>query len=135
MKGKCEIRVSNASGGRLENYMHLSIQDERSRVVFLSVDLSYSEFGEIIAGHGKIVDVEYRDLDKIGMKAELKHEIVTVPEFGVWNLSEEQLKELVKDYEVDGWVADYDDLRNHHRSVGPTKRRVTFRRHVPAEEG
>lgn len=112
-------------------YIEITVQDDLSRVEFLRVRMGLAEFAKAITGLGN-VECEFDWYPKfVGMRHEVKVLSIPVQNFSA---AEEERKEILAPYEVDGWMARADDLGNHHnmrRVADGYLCSVTFSRYVP----
>ena len=107
--------------------IRVEITDDLARVRFLTVEMDPVTFSKMLMGRHEVeCELELRGLNFIGMKAENKNEIVLCKPFKD-SLAVKTRK--MNQMEVDGWLGDVNDLKNHHnyRNNGVA---VTFRRHV-----
>jgi len=128
------------------DYFSLEITDERSGLLFLSIDLSMEQFARLVASRGDIsgIPVTLRGMDKIGMRHERKTidiEFPTTDELRWGDGYMVEVRERVKEFEVDGWQASAYDLKgfNGHRlkrdtKAGVERYSVGFDRWVPWSE-
>ena len=112
MNGKITISRYNDFGNK--DPIHILITDVRSGIRFCDVQMSLENFTKAITGVS-LQDCEFfvREMNKIGMKRELKHEFIQRPEgFSSWSNNEKI--EFLKPYNIDGWEGSLNDLENHH---------------------
>jgi hypothetical protein len=124
--GKCHLsigRVINSSG---DDYILLSIQDELSGCSILEAECSLEDFALILTGMGKTIDFGIRSLGKIGKKLETKYERIQLN----FDASDNEIREAVREFEVDGWCGKDECCKNHHNRVGDDGYRVLYVRWV-----
>jgi hypothetical protein len=119
--------------GRSSNGVYgIRIEDVKSGVAFVEIELTGEQFAEMITSKSTDGLASYRALDRVGLRAEHKTECVPFHCYRQYDDEAAQTAALAP-FEVDGWRAQRDDLRNGHRTVKdvavPTQR-VTFHRHV-----
>jgi hypothetical protein len=127
--GTCELSISRISGPDGQ-YVLLQISDIGSCCTILEAEFGLEEFAKIITGMGMHVNYGVRNLGKIGKKLESKHEIVNIG----WSATNNEIREAVSKFEIDGWVGEDECCRNHHNAVNGGFR-VTYVRWVDPEEG
>ena len=94
--------------------IHLKVEDKDSGTQFIDIGMTLKDFAFLITGMGYIdCQFELRGLDVVGKKREHKKESVSLPP-GMFLPTKEQAKELIKPFEVDGWIGSIDDATNHH---------------------
>ena len=125
---KAGLTISRIHGS--EDYaVEIRIRDEHSRIEFIEMQLTLEQFATALFGTPvSEVDVELRGLEKLGLTAENKTEIVKCDP---WD--EAARNEALKAYEVDGWKARSGDINNSHNfrtAKGTTGVVVVFFRHV-----
>lgn len=118
LKGRMVIsRYSGNNDGIL-----IKIQDESSRVGFLTIDVSFESFAKILTSFEQEIEYEVRGLDKLGKTLETKTEYI---EYNRWDDDEGEYAEKIKEFEVDGWQSDesqpYKNI--HRRSNGKVAQR------------
>lgn len=101
--------------GNIAPYKGVTIQlsDENSSNPVVEITLTIQEFGDVISGLG-YTDCEFSvySMKNIGKKLEVKTEKIAVKKY---EHSDEEIKDLCKPFEVDGWSAHYGDFKNHHK--------------------
>lgn len=99
---EAKVTISKLIGGD-NNKIRIEIEDELSGATFVSVDLSLEAFAQAITGLSIVSgEMKVRNLDLIGKRREMKKEIVPTDNY---NPSYEDVLELAKPFEVDGWKA------------------------------
>lgn len=129
MKG--QISLGRVHSNTEDDFIRISIEDDSSGVHFCEVKLSLIDFARLITGLSNIdCDFALRGIKNVGKIRQHKTELLPVVE---WNATPDDLAQAVKPFEVDGWIARRDDLKNHHNISGD-KVRVSFTRFVEAEQ-
>lgn len=128
MKGSITIgRTTGGSQKSQENPIYIEVRDETSRTRFLELRMTLEGLAEALTGMSCIpCEFELR-ASEVGKVLETKTELV--PRHKEYKPSKEQVREHLKEWEVDGWVGYDDDLSNHHKRHGD-KQAVSFRRYV-----
>lgn len=118
MKG--QITISRPMRG---DHIVITCDDDASGVQFVEIKINLADFARVVTGLGH-VDCEFTLRPKyVGMTREHKTEIVQ------YALGDDQ-DEVLKPYEVDGWVANRRCLGNIHSREGQHLYKVTFHRFV-----
>jgi len=113
IKGK--LGLSRIGGAGSDAYMQLTIQDKTSGVQFATIEIGMAQFAYLLSGlHGIECNIDVRGLDLVGMTQEHKHEPVPVVK-GLDKNDEDAIKATLIAFELDGWVANREDLFNHHK--------------------
>jgi hypothetical protein len=133
-KGKITI------GKYISNYenptpVHIEIEDDKSTVRIVEVEMSLEDFADAVLGHGyKDCIFKIKNVDKLGKEFQHKNEVINNP-YNFKEATEEQYKELLKPYEVDGWVGNWEGFTNYHNAVKRTNNyQIHFARWVKTEE-
>jgi hypothetical protein len=125
MKGKVGIRMSRVTSFDAE-FMGIEIIDEASYVSVVRIDISLEDFARCISGVSLMdIPAEFGNLLKVGQQMEVK--TIDIPGLDLQTWKKRSV--FVKQYEVDGWIADKEDGWNHHRSTKDGYK-VHFRRWV-----
>lgn len=91
----------------------IGIKDADAGITFLEVELDYDAFTEAITGVGYVpCKSTVRNLNLVGSKREVKTETIPIPDENL------DLEKLIAEYEQDGWIGRWSDLKNFHRRVG-----------------
>lgn len=111
MNGK--ITISRYSSNYdMERPVRIRIEDGNSGINFIEIALTLEDFANAVTGMGYVeCQFEVRGLDKIGKRREVKTEVVKTKSY---NVSKEEKLDLLKPFEVDGWIGSLDDLGNYH---------------------
>jgi hypothetical protein len=134
--GKLSIGKVHTRDG---HHMEICIEDSKSGTRFVELEIGMTEFAEAITNlSNRPCVVELRGLHHVGKTIEIKHEKIDVTQFkSRYGMSgdEPEFKEVLKPFEIDGWIAtDPRDLRNHHRMTyhkdGTVTANLSFRRYV-----
>lgn len=123
---KGTLNISRGRDKNNKNYVHLELIDKRSRTHFLQV---YIGMEEMMAALTNLVEqpCEFTLLPElVGKKCEHKTELIFCRP---WGMSDEEKLELLRPYEIDGWVGRKEDLKNYH-NCSDKGIRVTFVRHI-----
>lgn len=133
MKVKLELTINRTTGGRDETPISVRVEDATSGCRMLEAYFRLDDFMEILTGRAGIsADGEYWPDVPVGCTREHKEENVRRPK----NYKETpEDDEILKPYEVNGWIGRRDDLHNHHRWVEKNKVRVSFSRYLRPDGG
>ena len=130
LKGR--INIARTSSNRDNPVpIRIEITDETSRVRFLDVRLSLEALALALTGMGEVECVfELHGVDKVGMVAESKTEVIKHD--APWGDAKKKLslKKAIEALEVDGWHARTGDAENHY-NYQPDGIHIVFFRHVP----
>lgn len=128
MRGK--ITISRYSNSDETDPIHITIEEVDSSIQFVDVSMTLEDFAQALTGLGFVdCGLTFRALDKIGKIREHKVEPIYIGDR--YNFTEEESKELIKPFEVDGWIGRDEDLRNSHNQTKDRKHRnVVFVRWV-----
>ena len=130
MKGK--ITISRTTGRKTENTIRIRIEDDSSSITFLETEMSLEDFALALTGQGYIdCNFELQGIQNVGMILETKTELVSLANPFIAT-GEERLAALIP-FEVDGWTARYQDIKNHHRYQKDAVS-VTFSRFVDRKD-
>lgn len=106
MKHKGKITISRPQYGSGKKKISIQVEDEIAGIRFLEIEIDYDNFAEAITGLAYI-DCEFDvfGLCNVGKKIEHKTELIQsdFKEYG--KPSEEYINNILKPYEVDGWIA------------------------------
>lgn len=134
LPGKVSIsRVHSSHDGVSHHgdYMNITIVDENSGVEFVDVQVDIKTFMDVLTGLARQpCEFELRLPELVGMVKEGKSELVQKPG---WNATDEEIDEILIPFEVNGWRAARDNIKNHHNYRGD-KVQVSFSRYVAPEE-
>jgi len=110
LKGNLTIGKVYCSKG--DNYVSIRIEDEKSSIQFLEIDISLEGIANAIFGASP-TDCEFnlRNTENVGKKREIKSVNVRVPD-NRHLLKEKDWAKLAEPFEVDGWIGHHDDLDN-----------------------
>lgn len=128
MNGK--ITITRNSNDKI----HITISDSDSAVTFFDGHMELEDFASAVTGLSRC-PIEFRLMgtEKVGMK--LENKTIRIPYPYDWTLGKpfmEDMRELVKPYEVDGWKATDIESMNHHK-YSNQKYAVSFRRYVSVD--
>lgn len=125
------------------NSFELVVRDRRSGSEFIRATLDSEQFANLVSGSGDgaiIHDVTLRGVDILGMRHEVKTEVIKVPVGGGIRRNDEFMdlvRQGCREFEVDGWEASAYDLKgfNSHRVTRDNEAkvdryRVSFHRYV-----
>lgn len=140
------ITITRPSGGDATDnpYISIEVQDNRSRVRFLSLKVNMADFAKAITGFGHTpCRIEVSDLERVAMfkhsttvweKYEYDHKEDS--EVRKKKIIEKALKDLKKVSDFKDWQYDCDDLGNHNRRTKEGTYAITFCRfsETPPEE-
>lgn len=98
-------------------YIRITIVDDRSGITFAEVEMDLQSFAEALTGQGNMpMEFATRGLDKIGMQYENKFVEVFIRTDDP-NGKEYAIERAVGHHEIDGWLGNRDDCKNHHNYV------------------
>lgn len=130
LQGKISIsRVHSSHDGVSHHgdYMNVTIVDESSGIQFVDVQVDIKTFMDVLTGLARQpCEFELRQPEFVGMVKEMKSELVPKPE---WHATEKDLDGILASFEVDGWTATRENIKNHHNYRGD-KVQVNFYRYV-----
>lgn len=136
MKGKLTITRISSNQADDGDRIRIRVEDETSGIEFIEVRLTPEALGLALTGLAyQECSYEFFGLENVGKRREVKTEIVTVSGNG-WQLTDEEKRQALAPFEVDGWTGNERDLSNHHKMAkGDSKRfYVTFSRFVEASD-
>ena len=114
MKFDGKISISSVGVRADQSFIQITIEDKDASVQLLEVEMDMASFARALTGLGYVpMKYEPGAFQKIGKKMEHKTEEVYFPDvadFGV-------IATALSEFEVDGWVGDAKDARNHHNFV------------------
>ncbi len=117
------LRRSNVE----EPYYHLDLIDDASRTHCIQIKLTLEQFARALGNQGE-VSCEFNIYPAlVGKERQTKWETVLVSD--PYHLTEAEIDAALKPYEVEGWVAERDGFKNHHR-FGAGSVRILFVRFV-----
>jgi len=119
MKGNISIAKVTCLGIPEKDHISIRIEDELSAIEFVEVKISLLDFAKAITGQGCIpVEYELNGIERVGMKYESKTIEVCIPSAAhSYGLTDTDIDTSVHAYEIDGWVGNRDDCKNHHNLV------------------
>ena len=98
-----------------EEYISISVKDMVSHKEVVEVRVPLDNFSKALTGQGFIdCEIKYPSQENIGKKRETKYENVPCKDYLE---TEEEKREVLEPFEVDGWIGRSSDLNNHHRST------------------
>lgn len=130
LKGKLTIGRVNC-GYPEKDYIRVEINDANSSITFIVAEVSLADFAQAITGLACVpMSFEAQGLDKVGKKLQLKRINVVLP-----SSDHEQIEAVVAEHEVEGWLGDVSDTKNHHnifysQGVRSPIAKVSYRRWV-----
>jgi hypothetical protein len=122
-EGKVQVSIGRTTGSK--EYIHIIITDEDSRTRIVEVEMPLEEFAKCITGLSVCdIPATFGKLSLVGKKMEVK--TLQLPlDYNNFD----KFEQVVKPFEVDGWVADKQDGINHHY-LSRSGYQVHFRRWV-----
>ncbi len=130
LKGNLSITRPHCSDGTKLIYINLT--DESSGCEVVEIRISPEQFAEVIVGSSqRDCEFDFNSGGVIGKVHEYKQEIVPKPKK---YKDKEEIAEILKPFEVDGWKGSTSDITNRHKSVGTDNVRVGFHRYVEKVE-
>lgn len=113
--------------------IRVTVYDVLSGCEVAEVELSAKDFAMALTGLGN-VDCKF-ELHAKYAGMEYQHKSIEIPVPSTGRLSDEQAKELIAPFEVDGWFGWLSDLSNQHRRNKDRSYRVHFGRYVDPATG
>ncbi len=142
------VTVTNTnSNDRPYRFICLRVEDERSGYEFLSVELPFEAWGELISGHTDVPAVgNVRFNDRIGKFCEVKMETFVFPRDVEWRTRRyggegdtplQPFLDAAAPFEIDGWKASHDvNSQTHTVKLGEGYGEAftaTFRRYLDTD--
>lgn len=129
MRLRGEVHIGQPHRGDGKRTVEIHVTDDASRVRFVVVECAYEEFVVALMQGTGACEIEVRGLEKLGTTREHKSEAVP------WDMYVDRDRdpaEALAPFEVNGWRANRDDLKNGHRCVkgDPPRQTVAFERWV-----
>nr|NIR14589.1 hypothetical protein [Desulfobacterales bacterium]NIW34419.1 hypothetical protein [Candidatus Bathyarchaeota archaeon] len=117
-----KLTISNvrgtARGEESIDRIDIELDDEKSGVRILSIQVNKKEFAEALFGTALIkCQFKVGGVDFIGKVHEVKHEVINITGKGGSFMKKEDVRRAVKKFEKNGWKARLDDAVNHHNLV------------------
>jgi hypothetical protein len=140
IKIKASISISAVqSSKKPHRYVSISVSDETSFIRFATADISYEQLGLILAGQPHEIDMTIRNLELLGKTQEHQKLVVLFPtKKDNQTLTKRNVRKVLKPYEVDGWIAHDEDVKNHHNHVKTTDEgtsmKISFHRFIDKKE-
>jgi len=99
-----ELQFCQRFSSREDDCVVLSIKDENSRIGFLEIKLTHEQFGKLIAGNGRSMDVKatVRGLDRVGMTLVRENRSVVLPDKLHYDSSKAEIW-IEENCKEDGW--------------------------------
>jgi len=113
----------------------IRLQDQSSGLFLAEVEISAEAFALATTGLGHqdcLFEGKVENWQRAGWRQEFKKEVLPRPDW--YQHETAKTDALLEAYELDGWVADRNDLFNHHCWSGENQVSVGFRRYVPPQE-
>lgn len=107
------MRIGSVSSSTGDGYVSLSIEDDKSGIEFLSIDIPYETWGRLIAANmSHDVNVEVRGLEQLGKQRETINAVVEIPTevfdkitVGGWDERQEKVADYVDaNHSIPGWI-------------------------------
>jgi hypothetical protein len=137
-KGK--LTISTVYGGESGRFIMLTLTDGDNLIRLAEIRMSVENFAlAAICSMGNMpCKFEIGNVDLIGARLEVKHEVVILDTAGLAYNSDqrrEAARAAIAPFEIDGWSARLDDVLNHHNVVKSegvyiSHVRVAFTRYV-----
>ena len=110
-----KINITRPIDPRVDyEYISITIQDYLSHGEIVEVKVPLEQFSKAITGQAyQDCEVHYPPQKNIGKVRENKSEFVPFDSPN-YKVTEEELNEALKPFEVDGWKGRREDLTNHH---------------------
>lgn len=120
---------------RIDNVMRITVEDNLSGKEVIRVEIDPSELMTALTTVA-LRPCEFRlDTEFLGKRREAKSEKISLADFNMYRLTDQEVTQLLKPYEVDGWVARRQDVNNHHNRDAHGFVKITFVRFVESAEG
>ena len=134
LRGRITLGKYMQSSETTDKAVFMEFQDETSHIQFLRLHMSLEDFAKAILGQGYIpITYELRGTENVGMILETKTIVVPTRKYPN-QYTEDEITELLMDYEIDGWMADRSAFANWHRFKDGNVE-VIFRRFVDENGG
>ena len=125
------LTISRVQSSHEDDYMEIRVVDESSHVQFVSVKVGIKTFMDALTGRAhQPCEFELRKPELVGMAKEGKSLLVPKPQ---WNATEEDIDGILAPFEVEGWIATRENIKNNHNYRGD-KVQVNFHRFVNPKE-
>jgi len=122
-KYKGRLTISKVTCSDRENYIAIEIEEIEGHAS-IRASVSLEGFAQAVTGLGnRPVDLDVRGYSHLGKKMEVKDEEIPCSSYG---LTDEELKKVIKPYEVDGWKGSITSLKNNHNRI-MRERKETYR--------
>lgn len=131
--GTAGLRISRYSSSE-GHIIAIEITDSASHVAFAEIEMTCEDFAKAVTGmDGMTGDLTTRRLDLVGKRREHKRELVPFDGRCATGPMTDEERAALAPFQVDGWKARLDDLRNGHRRTrhgDGWAHRVSFVRYV-----
>lgn len=125
---KGNLSISRVEDGS-KRWISLTVEDEISGIVFLKVEISLENMMMALTNVGDCdCKFELRGLVNVGKRYEHKTEMIKIS--NPFYLSEEEIDKIIQPYEIEGWIARKNDIKNHHNYLSDGTVKVHFGRFV-----
>ena len=114
-------------------YMTMYVEDDESGIRVLSVEMPMAEMMKALTSAYGAGTMVLGDIDKVGMVREVKYVGIPWDHIYYTETPEDEITEVLAEYEVDGWVARRGDMLNQHKRRN-CKQYVAFIRFVDKVE-
>ena len=130
MNGK--ITISRTTSSKTGNTIRIKMEDDSSSITFLEAEMRLEDFALALTGMGYIdCNFKLHGVENIGKVLETKVELV--PLANPYRATDDEQVLALKSFEVDGWTARTQDMKNHHRYQKDAVT-VSFSRFVDKED-
>ena len=141
MKGNITISKHHLCGANVKGpreYICIRVEDGRSSINFLTVNMSLVDFAKAITGASFMpMEFELGPVANVGKQLETKTEKVEI-RHKTWQATKEETRSAIAKYEKDGWMGRDSDAENYHHHISGSGDKsiwsVSFHRFVPVEE-
>lgn len=131
------VSINTISGHDITAPIRITLEDVDSGCIICQATMTFENYARVISNQSSIdCTIELNTSKTIGKKIEVKREIVLIPEkfknTNHWDNPQlgEISSNILKPYEVNGWIGRQNDLWNHHNSRGQNLQEVIFERWV-----
>ena len=110
IKGPVSVSINRSTGGGTADTIHLRIDEEQSGSG-VDVEFSLEEFARVVTGLSMMgIKATWQSPERLGLVRNYK----TLPVLRVQGKDGPDLEASLLPYEVDGWIGQRADLRNHN---------------------
>ncbi len=119
------IKISSVSCNKEEDFVEITLLDNNSRLEVITIKMSFEQFSLASIGNRQVkCDYEINQSNKIGKIKESKFIYIDYPisnSYASIDKQKEEVSEIVKQYEYDGWKGSIDSAFNTRQMGGKFK--------------